>query len=137
MEKLCTTKRKQDEPPASEEPILLSPQVTTLHGLKQHLLPKWSVPVRHATMDDVHVYGLKKLAKLATCKKWKSVFDGNGRIRIDRKPLGKPPVVQAFGVKFLVLIEGKYVLTGSDLATRFPWIMAQNKVTSLGQDSPI
>jgi hypothetical protein len=45
--------------------------------------------------------------------------------------------VQVFGVKFLVLLEGKYLLTGSDLAIRFPWILAQNKVSSLGQNSPI
>ena len=98
---------------------------------------RYPIPTGKRNFEDILVYATKKMENQATCKKWRAVYDGNGHLRIDRKPAGKPPVVEAFGIKWLVLIEGRYLLTGEELGKQFPWVIGQNRVSALAGASPV
>jgi hypothetical protein len=84
MEKLFKQKRRQDGPYAKGDPIHID-GVNTMEGLKGLISKKDPIPVRQANMDDTLVFAAKKVYNQTTCKKWKAVFDSNGRLRIDRK----------------------------------------------------
>lgn len=57
------------------------------------------------------------LQEVESCLRW------HGHLRIDRKPARKPPVVEAFGIKWLVLIEGRHLLTCEDLGKQLPKLL--------------
>lgn len=81
-------------------------------------------PIEHtlAKLEDTVVLALRKTLAANSCNPWTSAFTNNGHVRIERMLIGKPPVAEAFGVKWLYLIDGRCILTGAGLAEYFPWI---------------
>ncbi|KAJ5296955.1 uncharacterized protein N7443_007848 [Penicillium atrosanguineum] len=130
MVSLCT--KKLDQYSNRDHTIITcANEVNTLAALKSTMMHRDILPPGKRNMDDTFVYAVKQLETQASCKKYEGVFDGNGHLHIDRKPSGNSVVVPAFGVKWLLFMGGRCILTGSALSQRFLWIMGQNRVPVL------
>lgn len=60
-------------------------------------------------------------------EEWKNDWDKNGHLRIQHTPCGKPPAMDAYGIKWLILVEGRVILTGYELSRNFPWMLESQR----------
>ena len=60
-------------------------------------------------------------------EEWKNDWDKNGHLRIQHTPCGKPPAMDAYGIEWLILVEGRVILTGYELSRNFPWMLESQR----------
>jgi hypothetical protein len=133
----CSDKRSKPNV-GQGDPILVDPCIHTLDELIDDAGRHLQINPIYSNLDDSTLFTQKKRMNGTACSRaFPSVFDGNGNVRLTRRPVGKPPVAMAYGVKWLFLIDGRYILTGEKLAQTFPWFIANNRPSNRRGLSPL
>ncbi|KAJ5475176.1 hypothetical protein N7539_008242 [Penicillium diatomitis] len=80
-----------------------------------------NMPSKDSPMDDLTVCALRSIMPKTEVHSWRrDVEKNNGWIRGTRVPKGKGVVVEAFGIRWIVVVGDKTVLTGESLQLKFP-----------------
>jgi hypothetical protein len=123
----CADKRRKHNV-GHGDPVLIDPAVQTMDQLIVEASNYMWADQSDKNVDDTTLFAVKKLLNKSQCAHaFPSTFDGSGAVRLTRRPMGKPPVAIACGVKWLFLVDSRYVLTGEDLAESFPWFLSNNR----------
>ncbi|KAJ5190236.1 uncharacterized protein N7498_009221 [Penicillium cinerascens] len=133
METKCVIFRRRNQKKTGNGTLEIGADVTSFRKFVQKVdeIPGPDYDNVDAMLDDCYLLALRKTITATACNTFPAAFTENGHVRLERKPIGKPPVAEAYGVKWFYVVDGRYVLTGEKLAEYFPWILGNNRPESL------
>jgi hypothetical protein len=97
------------------------PAVTSTVGASPEMIMTASPPTEN-TLDDTAIYALSVMQPRNANNVYKWDFEANGMVRKVRKPRGLAVAVEAYGIRWIVEIHRRTLLTGEKIAEHFPWL---------------